>query len=69
MRGGRKRFVAIENKSFDFAIVGDKEACLQIAENGRGRGFLLFLPEQVALWLLKAWDRVWKTKSSNWCQL
>ena len=28
LRGGRKRFVAIGSKSFDFAIVGIKEDCL-----------------------------------------
>ena len=66
MGGGRKRIVAIESKSFDFAIVG-KENYLQITEHGRGRRFSLILPEQVALWLLKAWSRFWKSKSSNWC--
>ena len=56
MGGGHKRVVAIESKSFDFAIVG-KEGYLQITEHGRGRRFSLVLPEQVARWLLKAWSR------------
>jgi len=67
MRRGRKRFVAIESKYFDFAIVGIKEDCLQIIEHGRGRRFALILPEQVALWLLKVCTRFCKAKSSNWC--
>ena len=67
MRGGRKRFVAIESLSFDLAIVGIKEDCLQITENGRGRRFTLVLLEQVALWLLRAWSRFCKAKFSNWC--
>jgi len=49
MKGGYKRFVAIESKLFDFAIVGAKEDCLQIIENGMGRRFKLVLPEQVVL--------------------
>ncbi|KAJ8430807.1 hypothetical protein Cgig2_006556 [Carnegiea gigantea] len=43
MRGGCKRFVAID-KSFDLAIVGKEEDLLKISENGRGRTSLL-LPE------------------------
>jgi len=39
--GGSKWFVSIESKSFDFEIVGAKEDFLSIAENGRGRRFLL----------------------------
>jgi len=54
MRGGRKRFVAIESKSFYFAIMGRKEDRLQILENGRGKRFTLVLAEQVAMWLLRA---------------
>ena len=51
--GGSKRFVSIESKSFDFEIVGAKED-FSIAENGRGRRFLLLLREAVALRLLRA---------------
>ena len=54
MRGGRKRFVAIESKSFYFAIMGRKEDRLQILENGRGKRFTLVLAEQVGMWLLRA---------------
>ena len=43
------------------------EDCLQMTENGRGRRFTLVLPEQVALWLLRAWSRFCKVKSSSWC--
>ena len=48
-----KRFVAIESKSFDLAIVGIKEDFLKISENGSGRKFTLLLPKQVALWLMR----------------
>jgi len=57
MRGGCKRFVAIESKSFDVSLVGNKEDVLKISENGRGRRFSIFLPEPVALWLVRAWGR------------
>ncbi|KAJ8422279.1 hypothetical protein Cgig2_009281 [Carnegiea gigantea] len=67
MRGGCKRFVAIESKSFDLAIVGTAEDVLKIYENTRGRRTSLLLPENVALWLLRAWDRFYNTKSPNWC--
>ena len=66
MSGGRKRFVTIESKSFDFVFVGSKEACLQITEYGRGRRFTIVLPEEVALWLLRAWSRFGQAKSLNW---
>ncbi|KAJ8421306.1 hypothetical protein Cgig2_026690 [Carnegiea gigantea] len=56
MRLGCKRFVAIESKSFDLAIVGTAEDVLKISENGRGRRISLLLPENVALWLLRAWE-------------
>ncbi|KAJ8432736.1 hypothetical protein Cgig2_015654 [Carnegiea gigantea] len=67
MRGGCKRFVAIESKSFDFTIVGTAKDVLKISKNGRGRRTSVFLPEHVALWLLRAWGRFYKSKSSNWC--
>ena len=35
MRGGRKRFVAIESKSFDLEIIGYEEDFLRISENGK----------------------------------
>ena len=44
MRGGRKRFVVVESKSFDFELVGREEDLLRISENGRGRRFSLTLP-------------------------
>ncbi|KAJ8445690.1 hypothetical protein Cgig2_026017 [Carnegiea gigantea] len=66
MRGGCKRFVAIESKSFDLAIVGTAEDVLKISENGRERRMSVLLPENVALWLLRAWGRVYKSNSSNW---
>ena len=58
--------MSIERKSFDFEIVGAKEDFLSIAENGRGRRFLLLWPEAVALWLLRAWGRFGKSNSSFW---
>ena len=67
MRGGCKSFVAIESKSFDFSIVGTPEIVLKISKNGRGRRTSIWLPESVALWLLKAWGRFYKSKFSNWC--
>ena len=67
MRGGSKRFVAIESKSFDFEVVGFKEDVLRIYENGRGRRFSLLLPEKVSLWLLRAWGRFGKFNSSFRC--
>ena len=66
LKGGSKRFVAIESKSFDFVIVGAKEYLLRIDENGRGRRFSLLLPETVSLWLLRAWGRFGKSNSSFW---
>ena len=59
--------MAIESKSFDLAIVGTEEDVLKIFENGRGRRTSLLLPENVALWLLRAWGRFYKSKSPNWC--
>ena len=57
MRGGCKKFVAIESKSFDLSVVGNKEDIVKISENGRGRRFSIFLPELVILWLVRAWGR------------
>ncbi|KAJ8450026.1 hypothetical protein Cgig2_029388 [Carnegiea gigantea] len=54
MRGGYRRFVAIKSKSFDLAIVGTTEDVLKTSGNGRGRRISLLLPENVALWLLRA---------------
>ena len=34
MRGGYKKFVVIESKSFDLNVVGNKEDILKISENG-----------------------------------
>ncbi|KAJ8439616.1 LOW QUALITY PROTEIN: hypothetical protein Cgig2_020992 [Carnegiea gigantea] len=67
MREGCKRFVAIQSKSFDLAIVGTAKDVLKISENGRGRRTSLLLPKNVALWLLRASGRFFKSKSSNWC--
>jgi len=66
MRGGCKRFVASKSKSFDLTIVGTVEEVLKISENGMGRRTSVLLPENVALWLLRAWGRFYKSKSSNW---
>jgi len=66
MRGGRKSFVAIESKSFDFEIVGQYENLLRISEKGRGRRFSILLSEQAAQWLLKAWGRFGKSNSPSW---
>ncbi|KAJ8421797.1 hypothetical protein Cgig2_000304 [Carnegiea gigantea] len=41
MSGSSKRFVAIESKSFDLAVVGSEEDTLKIFENGR-RTFIIF---------------------------
>ena len=45
MKGGSKRYVAIESKSFDFELVGTNVDFLRIYENGRGRRFSMLLPE------------------------
>jgi len=66
MRGGRKRFVAIESKSFILEIIGRNEDLLKISENGRGRRFSIMLTEQVSQWLLKAWGCFGKSNSSSW---
>ena len=66
MSRGCKKFVAIESKSFDLSVVGNKEDILKISENGRGRRFSIFLPEPVVLWLVRAWGRFRKTKSATW---
>ena len=67
MKGGCVRFVAVERKSFDLSVVGNKGDILKITENGRGRRFSMFLPEPVTLWLLRAWGRFRSSKSSSWC--
>ena len=67
MKGGSKRFVATESKSYDFEIVGFKEDILRIAKNERGRRFSLLLPEAASLLLLRAWGRFGKSNSSFWC--
>jgi len=54
MRGGCKKFVAIESKSFDLSVVGIEEDILKISTNGRDRRFSVLLPEEVVLWLLRA---------------
>ena len=59
--------MAIESKFFDFVILGTEEDALRISENGRGRRFPLLLPQQVSLWLLRAWRRFYKSKSLFWC--
>ena len=65
MRGARKRYVAIEAKSFDMEIVGNEEDLLRISENGRGRRVSLLLPEPVSKWVLRAWGRFCKSTSSS----
>ena len=54
MRGGCKKFLAIESKLFDLSVKGTKEDILKISENGRGRRFSILLPKEVVLWLLTA---------------
>ncbi|KAJ8439649.1 hypothetical protein Cgig2_021661 [Carnegiea gigantea] len=49
LRGGCKRFVAIENKFFDLDIVGNVEDVLKISENGRGRRTSLLLLENLSV--------------------
>ena len=67
MRGGCKKFVVIESKSFDLNVIGNKEDILKISENGKGMRFSIFLPEPVVLRLLRAWGRFRKSKSLSWC--
>ena len=67
MRGGCKKFLAIVSKSFDLSVVGTREDILKISENGRGRRFSILLPEEVVLWLLRAWARFQKFETANWC--
>ena len=59
--------MAIESKSFDLNVFGNKEDILKILENGRGRRISIFLLESVVLWLLRAWGRFRKSKSTSWC--
>ncbi|KAJ8435304.1 hypothetical protein Cgig2_026396 [Carnegiea gigantea] len=49
MRRGCKRFVAIDSKSFDLAIVATAEDVLKISENGRGRRTSLLLLENLSV--------------------
>jgi len=53
MKGDCVRLVVIESKSFDLRVVGNHEDILKISKHGR-RSFSIFLPEPVALWLLRA---------------
>jgi len=39
LKGGSKRFMTIESKSFDFGIVGAKEDFLRIVRMGEGGDF------------------------------
>ena len=66
MKGGRKRYVAIENKSFDFELAGTNVDFLRIFENRRGRRFSVLLPELASQWLLRAWGRFCKSDSPSW---
>ena len=63
MRGGCKRFLAIESKPSVLGVVGTKKDTPKISKNGRGKRFSILLPKQVALWLLRAWGRF----HANWC--
>jgi len=67
MKGGSVKVVGIESKSFELRVVGTYEYILKISEQGRGRSFSIYLPEPVALWLLRAWGRFRNSKSSTWC--
>jgi len=67
MRGSCKKFLAIESKSFDLSVVGTKEDILKISKNDRGRRFTILLPEEMVLWLLRAWARFRKSKFANRC--
>jgi len=55
----------LREKSFNLHVSGSKEDILKITESGRGRRFSIFLPEPVALWLLRAWGRFRSPKSSS----
>ena len=67
MKAGSARAVVVESKLFDLRVVRSNEDILKISERGRGRTFSIFLPQPVALWLLRAWGRFRKSKSSTWC--
>ena len=47
MKGGSVKVVGIESKSFELRVVGTYEDILKISEQGRGRSFSIFLPEQL----------------------
>ena len=66
MRDGRKMYMVVQSKSFVFELVGREEDLLRISENGRVRRFSLTLPALVSHWLLRAWGRFGKSKSSSW---
>ncbi|KAJ8421409.1 hypothetical protein Cgig2_012296 [Carnegiea gigantea] len=51
MRGGWKRFVAIESQSFDLAIVGIEEDLPKISENGETDGMTRVRQESLNHWL------------------
>jgi len=63
MKGGRKRYVVIESKSFDLELVRSNVDFLRIFENGRGRRFSVLLPELASQWLLRAWGRFYNSDS------
>ena len=67
MKGGPVKVVGIESKAFELTVVESYEDILKISEKGRGRSFSIFLPEPVAMWLLRAWGRFRNSKSSTWC--
>jgi len=67
MKGGSVKVVRIESTTFELRVVGTYEDILKLSKQGRGRSFSIFLPEPVALWLLRAWGRFRNSKSSTWC--
>ncbi|KAJ8434643.1 hypothetical protein Cgig2_032921 [Carnegiea gigantea] len=53
MRGDCKRFVAIESKSFDLAIVGTTEDAVKISENERGEEDVSFVARECCFMVIE----------------
>lgn len=58
----RKRFLAIENKSYDLVCEGRVSDCLQINEDGRGFRRSIFQEKDEYRWFLDALGEFWWRK-------
>lgn len=64
-----RRYLYMENKSFDLCCDGKKADGLRITENERGFKRLIFLDKEEFVWFLDALgDFWWKSKLGTWAK-